>query len=37
VPPGSINQQGGMGALGDGAGDLVEMELHRIRVGEGQR
>ena len=26
-----------MGALGDGAGDLVEVKLHRLRVGEGQR
>jgi hypothetical protein len=24
-----------VGALGDGAGDLVEVELHRVRVGEG--
>ena len=26
-----------MGALGDGAGDLVEVKLHGIRVGERQR
>src|SRR3954454_13570398 len=27
----------GMGAPFDGAGDLVEVELHGLRVGEGQR
>ena len=26
-----------MGALGDGAGDLVEVKLHRLSVGERQR
>jgi len=26
-----------VGALGDGAGDLVDVELHRLGVGEGQR
>jgi hypothetical protein len=35
VPAGPIEQQDGVGALGDGAGDLVEVELHRVRVGEG--
>ena len=37
VPPGPIEQQDGMGAPGDGAGDLVEVKLHRVRVGERQR
>ena len=37
VPAGPIEQQDGVGALGDGAGDLVEVELHRVRVGEGWR
>ena len=36
VPAGSVEQQDRMGALGDGAGDLVEVKLHRLRVGEGQ-
>ena len=31
---GSIEQQDRMGALGDGAGDPVEVKLHGIRIGE---
>ncbi len=37
MPPGSIEQEDGVGTLGDGAGDLVEVQLHRLSVGEGQR
>ncbi len=37
VPPGSIEQQDGMGAICDGTGDLVEVKLHCLRVGERQR
>ncbi len=36
VPSGAIEQQDGVGAPGDGAGDLVEVKLHGVRVGEGQ-
>jgi hypothetical protein len=36
VPAGAIEQQHGMGAPFDGAGDLVEVELHGLRVGKGQ-
>ena len=37
VPSGAVEQQDGMGAPPDRAGDLVEVKLHRLRVGEGQR
>ena len=37
MPSGSIEQQNGMGTPGDGAGDLLEVELHGVRVGERQR
>ena len=37
VPSGAVEQQNGVGALGDVARDFVEMELHREGVGEGQR
>jgi hypothetical protein len=37
VPTGPVEQQDGVSAFGDGAGDLVEVKLHRLRVGEGQR
>ena len=37
VPSGAIEQQHGVRALGDVARDLVEVELHRFGVGEGQR
>jgi putative addiction module killer protein len=37
VPSGAVERQDGVGALGDVAGDFVEMELHRLGVGEGQR
>jgi hypothetical protein len=37
VPAGAVEQQDGMRAPFDGAGDLVEMELHGIGIGEGQR
>src|SRR3954471_21406131 len=33
----AVEQQRGMGAPFDGAGDRVEVELHGLRVGEGQR
>src|SRR3954468_19756559 len=36
VPASAVEQQRGMGAPFDGAGDLVEVELHGLRVGEGQ-
>jgi hypothetical protein len=34
VPPGSVEQQDGVGSLRDRAGDLVEVKLHRFGVGE---
>lgn len=37
MPPGPVEQKHGMGAASDGAGDLVEMELHRLGIGKGQR
>ncbi len=37
VPAGSIEEQNGVGAPGDMAADLVEMKLHCLGVGEGQR
>ena len=36
VPAGAVEQQDGVSALGDGAGDLVEVELHGLGVGVGQ-
>jgi hypothetical protein len=37
VPSGSVEQQHGVGALGDVAGDFVEVKLHHVGVGIGQR
>jgi hypothetical protein len=37
VPAGAVEQQDGMRASFDRVGDLVEMELHGIGVGKGQR
>ena len=37
VPAGPIEQQDGVGALGDDAGDLVKVKLHGVGVREGQR
>jgi len=37
VPSGSIEKQHGVGALGDMAGDFVEVKLHPVGVGVGQR
>ena len=37
VPAGAVEEQHGMGAAPDTAGDLVEVELHRVRIGEGER
>jgi hypothetical protein len=37
VPSGAVEQQDGVRSLGDVAGDFLEMELHRLGVGEGQR
>jgi len=37
VPSSAVERQDGVGSLGDVAGDFVEMELHRLDVGEGQR
>jgi hypothetical protein len=37
VPSGAVEQQHGVGALSDMGGDFVEMELHGLGVGEGQR
>ena len=37
MPSGAVEQQHGVGALGDMAGDFIEMELHGLGVGEGQR
>jgi hypothetical protein len=36
VPSGPVEQQNGMGALGDMARDFVEVELHHVGVGVGQ-
>lgn len=35
VPSGTVEQQDGMGALRDRPGDLVEMGLHGVGIGEG--
>jgi hypothetical protein len=37
VPSGAVEQQHDVGALGDVAGDFLEMELHGLGVGDGQR
>jgi hypothetical protein len=37
VPSGAVEEQNSVGALGDGARDFVEMELHHVGVGVGQR
>ena len=37
MPSGAVEQQNGVGALGDMSGDFLEMELHGLGVGEGQR
>ena len=37
VPSGAVEQQDGVGSLGDVAGDFVKMELHYLGVGERQR
>ena len=37
VPSGAVEQEDGVGALGDVAGDFLEVKLHRLGVGEGQR
>ena len=36
MPAGTVEQQHRVGAGGDGAGDLGEVQVHRLRVGEGQ-
>ena len=36
MPSGAVEQQHGVGALGDTTGDFFEMELHGLGVGEGQ-
>ena len=37
VPAGSVEEQDGVSTAFNGAGDLVEVELHGVRVGEGER
>ena len=37
MPSGPVEQQNGVGALGDVARDFVEVELHHVSVGVGQR
>ena len=37
VPSGAVEQQHGVRALGDMARDFVEVKLHRLGVGVGQR
>jgi hypothetical protein len=37
VPSGAVEQQDGVGASGDMQGDLVDVALHGVGVGEGQR
>lgn len=34
---GTVEQQDGVGSAPDGPGDLVEVKLHRIGIGEGRR
>ena len=36
VPAGAVEHQHRMGAGGNGAGDLGEVQVHRPGVGEGQ-
>ena len=36
MPSGSVEQQNSVGALGDMAGDFVEVKLHHVGVGIGQ-
>jgi hypothetical protein len=37
VPAGAVEEQHGVGAPGDRAGYLLEVKLHGVGVGEGQR
>jgi hypothetical protein len=37
MPSGAIQKQQGVGALGDGARDFVEVKLHHVGVGVRQR
>ena len=37
MPSGAVEQQNGVGAVGDVARDFVEMQLHHVGVGIGQR
>jgi hypothetical protein len=37
VPSGAVEQQNGVGALGDVARDFIEVELHHVSVGVRQR
>ena len=37
MPSGAVEQQHGVGTRGDVARDFVEMELHHVGVGVGQR
>jgi hypothetical protein len=37
MPSGPVEQQNGMGALGDVARDFIELELHHVGVGMRQR
>ena len=37
VPSGPVEEESGVGALGDVARDFIEMELHHVGVGVGQR
>ena len=37
VPPGPVEKHHGVCALGDVAGDFVEVELHHVGVGIGKR
>lgn len=37
MPAGPVQQQHSVGALGDSEGNLVDVELHGLGIGEGQR
>lgn len=37
MPAGPVQQQHSVGALGDSGGNLVDVELHGLGIGEGQR
>ena len=37
MPSGAVEHQDGVGALGDVARDFIEVKLHCLGVGEGQR